>query len=163
MLKILCSSCGEEKGPEGFYASTLRYGRYTCKECRKARSRRWGATPHGKESRRKASLKYNNRPEIAEKKRSYQREYKQGDGKRVRREQQRRSRGLPFATRPAPDLCECCGKPPGTKALAIDHCHTTGVFRGWLCMNCNTSIGKLGDDIDGIFRAFAYLCRAYQK
>lgn len=72
---------------------------------------------------------------------------------------ERRSKGLPIPQRPAPDSCECCGGPPGKKGLAIDHCHETGAFRGWLCTNCNTGIGKLGDDIAGVVRAVEYLTK----
>ena len=41
--------------------------------------------------------------------------------------------------------------------LAVDHCHDTGVVRGLLCQSCNTSIGKLGDNIEGLKRALNYL------
>jgi hypothetical protein len=70
------------------------------------------------------------------------------------------SRGLPRPVRARPAVCECCGKPSGARSLAIDHCHLTGKFRGWLCARCNTSIGDLGDDIAGLQRAIAYLERA---
>jgi hypothetical protein len=72
----------------------------------------------------------------------------------------RARRGLPKPTRPRPDTCECCGAPPGKQALALDHCHTTGAFRGWLCSSCNTALGKLGDNKAGLLRALAYLERA---
>lgn len=73
----------------------------------------------------------------------------------------RRRAGLPEPTRPEPPVCECCGGPPDyRKALSLDHCHVTGVFRGWLCGKCNTAIGKLGDDKPGLLRAVAYLDRA---
>src|SRR5690606_973341 len=65
----------------------------------------------------------------------------------------RRRAGLPTPTRAEPALCECCGQLPGKKSLAVDHCHETGKFRGWLCTNCNTGIGKLGDGIEGLIRA----------
>jgi hypothetical protein len=52
--------------------------------------------------------------------------------------------------------CHCCGVSETEigKRLAMDHDHTTGEFRGWLCGNCNTSIGKLRDDP---YAAFHYL------
>ena len=42
----------------------------------------------------------------------------------------------------APLLCEICGRePPPKRRLSLDHCHTTGKFRGWLCPACNTGMG----------------------
>jgi hypothetical protein len=60
-----------------------------------------------------------------------------------------------------PDLCELCGQPQNTKrdALDLDHDHATGGLRGWLCNQCNSAIGKLGDDAAGLLRAVAYLER----
>ena len=72
----------------------------------------------------------------------------------------RKFKGLPTPTRSAPALCECCGRLPGKKALALDHCHVSGAFRGWLCGSCNRSIGQLGDQIDGLMNAVRYLQRA---
>ena len=66
--------------------------------------------------------------------------------------------GRPAPTRPRPDLCECCGKPEGgNRRLALDHCHETEAFRGWLCWHCNTAIGRLGDTMAGLQRAMDYL------
>ena len=39
----------------------------------------------------------------------------------------------------------------------IDHCHDTGVVRGILCSGCNTGLGHLGDNIQGLKRALYYL------
>ncbi|AZP23192.1 endonuclease VII domain-containing protein [Streptomyces aquilus] len=51
-------------------------------------------------------------------------------------------------------LCVICLKAP---AVHVDHCHKTGRVRGVLCFNCNSAIGKLGDDPDAVRRAAAYL------
>jgi hypothetical protein len=37
--------------------------------------------------------------------------------------------------------CEMCKIEGGTEEIQLDHCHTTGEFRGWLCSNCNTVLG----------------------
>ena len=68
--------------------------------------------------------------------------------------------GLPMPTRGMPFACECCGKPQKHKALALDHCHQSKEFRGWLCDACNMGIGRLGDDVAGLLRAVEYLRRA---
>ncbi len=54
-------------------------------------------------------------------------------------------------------ICECCGTRATKDVLAIDHCHTDKTFRGWLCRSCNIGIGALGDNIEGLERAIAYL------
>ena len=62
-------------------------------------------------------------------------------------------------TRPkTPIPCHCCKKV--TKRLTFDHDHTTNKFRGWLCYQCNSAIGNLGDSIEGLTRALEYLTRA---
>ena len=54
--------------------------------------------------------------------------------------------------------CDCCGRKE--QKLKLDHDHATLKFRGWLCDNCNTGIGRLGDNIEGLKRALAYLEKA---
>ena len=43
--------------------------------------------------------------------------------------------------------CGICGKSFNNDKV-LDHCHETGRYRGALCRQCNTSLGKLGDDIN---------------
>lgn len=75
-------------------------------------------------------------------------------------------RGTPAPDRPMPDHCECCGKLETTVrkgsllCLHLDHCHGSNKFRGWLCNACNLGIGKLGDTVESLERALAYLKRA---
>lgn len=54
--------------------------------------------------------------------------------------------------------CAICRKPEGDgRELSVDHCHQTGRPRGLLCWQCNTAIGKLGDTVEGVRAALAYL------
>lgn len=70
----------------------------------------------------------------------------------------RKRAGVPSPTRKEPAVCECCGSPPGGKGkLNIDHNHTTGAFRGWLCDRCNLGIGLLRDRLSGVLMAANYL------
>ena len=50
--------------------------------------------------------------------------------------------------------CEICGR---IKPLDADHDHNTGVIRGFLCRNCNMTLGRFGDDVPGIERVLVYL------
>jgi hypothetical protein len=54
-----------------------------------------------------------------------------------------------------PDACECCGK-EGVKLL-VDHIRGTSEPRGWICKPCNTGMGLLGDNIEGLLQAVHYL------
>ena len=62
-------------------------------------------------------------------------------------------------------VCDCCGKKPGDEGnhkkikLCLDHDPKTDTFRGWLCNQCNTGIGLLGDDYNSVMRAAKYLLR----
>jgi hypothetical protein len=72
------------------------------------------------------------------------------------RAKRRKRQGLPLPTRPMPELCEMnCGR----KAVHLDHCHITGVFRGWLCYGCNLGLGALGDTAESLRNGLDYLAR----
>jgi|TARA_R110000851_G_scaffold58435_2_gene135680 hypothetical protein len=71
------------------------------------------------------------------------------------KEQNKLRRKLKRYAPPKPKMCVCCGKP--TDKMVLDHCHITLKFRGWLCINCNMGIGKLGDNIEGVMKAVMYL------
>ena len=61
------------------------------------------------------------------------------------------------AGRRKPDHCEICGSDE-TK-ISFDHCHQRGVFRGWICNNCNVIIGYAKDDPNHLRKIIAYLER----
>lgn len=110
-----------------------------------------------------ASRKF--RAEQPEKRLLYQRRYAEKHRDRLL-EKGRARRGMPTPSRPCPTVCEVCSNPPAEthpgKTLHLDHCHTSGAFRGWLCTNCNTGLGKLGDNVEGVRRALEYLERFEQ-
>lgn len=51
------------------------------------------------------------------------------------------------------------GRYLNVSAFAIDHCHSSGDMRGWICRPCNQGIGNLGDDVDRLSRAIEYIAR----
>jgi hypothetical protein len=56
-------------------------------------------------------------------------------------------------------FCDLCGGPPigNRKRLSVDHCHETGVFRGFLCGMCNSGLGYFKDSPDVLRRAASYV------
>ena len=44
---------------------------------------------------------------------------------------------------PGDNRCELCGQLPKERRLHADHCHHTGMFRGWLCYRCNSMLGNM--------------------
>lgn len=65
----------------------------------------------------------------------------------------------------AKGTCSVCGKHPAPNAWVVDRDHSCcggGVscgkcVRGVICSTCNQGIGMLGDSLDGVLRAAAYL------
>ena len=55
---------------------------------------------------------------------------------------------------PAGAPCQCCGR---ISKLFLDHTHGTDAFRGWICRECNSGIGLLGDSAESLRKALAYL------
>ena len=59
-----------------------------------------------------------------------------------------------IAGRKRPDMCEICS----TKGkVMFDHDHKTGKFRGWICMKCNTILGKVDDSKELLRKLIKYL------
>lgn len=43
------------------------------------------------------------------------------------------------------------------KRLYVDHCHTTGKYRGLLCQKCNTGLGMFKDSVESLNNAIEYI------
>lgn len=54
------------------------------------------------------------------------------------------------------NTCEICKK---ESKLVVDHCHSSGQLRGWLCSPCNIALGLLKDDCTSMRSAIRYLRR----
>ena len=56
--------------------------------------------------------------------------------------------------------CYLCGEHESTqphKRLHVDHCHTSGKYRGLLCNLCNMGLGSFKDNIEVMKKAIQYL------
>lgn len=64
-----------------------------------------------------------------------------------------------------PSSCDVCGIPEHLlkRKLSFDHNHTTGKFRGWLCGNCNTALGKTYDNPELLKKLAKYLEKNNEK
>jgi len=49
---------------------------------------------------------------------------------------------------------------PSHNSWCLDHDHETGLFRGWLCHQCNRMLGIAKDDVAILKRAIQYLTRS---
>jgi hypothetical protein len=129
-----------------------------CVACTTAVVMAWGKTEAGKASKKKSESKESLKEKIRLKSKRHR--LKRRD---YHRKYNRIKSGLPAPSRPEPDFCECCGRPRSPhKTLSLDHCHTAGNFRGWVCNSCNCAIGLLGDTLAGVQKAVAYL-QAYEN
>ncbi len=55
--------------------------------------------------------------------------------------------------------CPICSKTTivGISKVVLDHDHSTGKVRGWLCESCNTGIGRFDDDVGIVSKAIDWL------
>ena len=57
-------------------------------------------------------------------------------------------------------ICVICG---AEGRVVLDHDHTTGGVRGWICHRCNVMLGYAADDQTRLTNAAAYLARAEER
>lgn len=77
----------------------------------------------------------------------------------ARRNERELRRRIAAAGRPPGDSCECCGGPangPGSR-FHWDHDHSSGLFRGWICMRCNVALGLVRDSVEVLHLMINYL------
>lgn len=129
-MDVRCSKCRMYKPAEDFFKDrSKKYGLSSwCKVCHTAGINEYRKTNKGKKCRRKENLKYNY---VDFNIYDYNRLFKEQDGK-----------------------CAICEK---EKKLAVDHDHETEKVRGLLCLDCNTSLGKLGDNEWGLLAGIWYI------
>ena len=125
------------------------------REYNRAYQRRYRLTAKARATHRAWKNKPSVRARIAERKREFRSRQPAG----FYRKQYLRAREIKYAVagRPKPDACEICGT---TKdRIVFDHCHTRGIFRGWICHRCNIVIGMAEDDVILLTKVIAYLKR----
>jgi hypothetical protein len=54
-------------------------------------------------------------------------------------------------------VCAICHRPPGRRALSVDHNHETNENRGLLCDDCNLALGGFHDSKQFLKQAICYL------
>jgi hypothetical protein len=57
--------------------------------------------------------------------------------------------------KPRCNTCAICERTD--RKLVLDHDHETDEFRGYLCNNCNSALGRFDDDIEVLQKAINYL------
>jgi len=148
-----CSIC-EFELPEECFAK----GRSQCRECLKKYHRKYYRNNKEASQQRNHEWRQTNRI----KRREYMREY---DKKYAFRRKWRKYKlsseeyhSLLEAQNNSCAICFCQSRP-----LVVDHSHVTGKVRGFLCRQCNTGIGLLGDEYVGISSAADYLLRSLEE
>lgn len=129
-----CYKCSEFKETSEFYKNRARYDGFStyCKRCEL-----------------KISKEFGSRTEIKNRRNINNRKSRLGISNDVYLKRLEEQNGM----------CAICKRLPNKKekALAVDHNHNTGQFRGLLCFNCNTALGKFQDDPEILLNAFIYL------
>lgn len=165
----VCSGCGETKPLDGFYRDTRKEGRHLspCIECRQTAA----AAKRGP-----SKLIARSGPQCVFRKCSNCKVYRQRSQFRSSAQcsdglqswcalceaeyQEKMKYGMTYgqAVERFGNACNLCGSVE--RRLNIDHDHITGRVRGLLCSAHNTGIGLLGDTVDGLTAALAYLLKA---
>ena len=126
-------------------------------EQRREWHKRYYKTPAGKAAIDKSNKKWvaKNRHKMLEYQAKNKAKYKNHYREKVRP-------ALYKPTRKEPPNCECCGVPFAAvrKGSQCDHDHATGLFRGWLCVNCNVALGYAKDSRVILQKLIEYLDRA---
>lgn len=158
-----CGGCGVGKPVEDFHWKNKSRGerQSRCAECAKAVAKAWH---HG------------NRDRARENSRRWREENPERDAEIKRRWNQKHGRAASLGRLYGMSLadyddllakqggvcaiCQTAVPGSGRKHFSVDHDHATGVVRGLLCNDCNRGLGLLGDGIERLTAAAAYLTAA---
>ena len=161
----VCVKCCKRKRVEEFYhrSSTSLKFQALCKICWNAKTKAW----HSNNRERAKEMKRQWRDKNKQKKTMADKLWVMANPEKVLINKKRyryKQYGLTFD-----DACRllqaqknrcaiCCRHQRDLSGpLCIDHDHSLGVVRGYVCKRCNTSLGGLGDTLEGVLRAVEYL------
>jgi len=156
-----CNQCGETRALTEFYANpTGRDGtRPECKDCTRARRKRWYLENREREIARVLAWQRDNPDMLAARMEAF----RSAGKKKVsdRKSHLKRKYGLTLEEydmllASQSGRCAICGR---DGVDHVDHDHMTGRVRGILCFQCNVAIGLFEDDIERLITATAYLDR----
>lgn len=146
-----CTKCGKSE-PE-----------VTFRMRRRPDGKGWIRRPWCRKCESKARTEY--RRQWPERQREVARRYKRTHIKKIRRGQARRcwrkiGLDVDFVEHymEIHKKCEICGaSETERRALSVDHCHKTNMFRGILCDSCNRGLGYFKDNTKLLLKAADYL------
>lgn len=153
-----CSKCGEHKPVEAFNKR-----RGECRPCQSGYRRDYGTANRERLNGAATEYRETNASELASKQRRRYANMPADERRRINREYALRHQYGISAERYDLMLdaqgggCAICGTAPRRRPLCVDHDHETGRIRGLLCTPCNTALGALGDNLQGVLKAVEYL------
>ena len=63
----------------------------------------------------------------------------------------------PICSITEPEITAKSNRKTKRKVWELDHCHTTGKFRGYICNKCNMGLSHFSDDVNKLKQACRYL------
>jgi len=169
MLEVITREAAAEKGYKKYFTgAACKHGHVcerwvcdgTCFDCKAIRVKKW----QQKSRKQLAAYKREYRKQYPDKVLGQEKRYKAHNreaSKEKRKkysadfERKRKLKQEMAAGRKKPNACEICGE-TGVR-ICYDHCHQTGLFRGWLCVRCNSTLGLVRDDVNVLAKLAAYL------
>lgn len=170
--QIRCPECLEWKALEHYEHCDQQRGSGYCRLCKRERKRRWYESNADRDTARRRGIYAARKSpegllELQRRDRIRRDESLKGRKASLARHRLRSRYGLSetdYAHIVAEQSARCavCGvtRNIDDRLWCVDHDHDTGHVRGLLCTRCNAGIGALGDNIEGLRRALAYLERA---
>lgn len=173
-LNVYCKSCARENGRQQ-RKKDLNYAReydknYRLKNLEKVKQASREHWHENKEKYKKTRKKYytENKEEIQKKSKEYYQKTKERRAFCNRKTHLKVNYNLSLEEYSSMAInqnncCAICNKPETTflngkqRKLAVDHDHKTGKIRELLCGDCNTTLGKLNEDIELFNKFIKYL------
>jgi len=131
MKTKICSSCREEKEIERFQKKGEGFSSQ-CKDCRNKYNREvWYKNNKERQKEQTAKWKKKNKSRVIAVRHNLNEEE------------------VKKALNNFNGFCQICGRETDGKEV-LDHCHETKKVRGVICFNCNTLLGRLGDNLESV-------------